>query len=125
MTEQERLDFYVSDSVHILRSNGTTEHANAIAAAILELRELRESSAINLELVAQFMIQHSFATGHGDNIASLLGEFGWQISEHNKRFAAKDAELSRLKGLLEEIREDGACRVFCWKRARIGLEGKS
>jgi hypothetical protein len=37
------------------------------------------------EALAQFMIRHSFATGHGDTHDSLLAELSWQIDELMKR----------------------------------------
>lgn len=33
------------------------------------------------EIVAQWMIDNSFATGHGDTLADLLMELQWQITE--------------------------------------------
>ena len=37
------------------------------------------------EELAQWMVSHSFATGHGDTIADLLKELEWQIAERVKR----------------------------------------
>ena len=34
--------------------------------------------------LAQWMIQHSYATGHGDEMEDLLKELEWQINERNK-----------------------------------------
>lgn len=31
--------------------------------------------------VADWMINHGFATGHGDSVADLLGELEWQLIE--------------------------------------------
>jgi len=31
--------------------------------------------------VAEWMIAHGFATGHGDTLADLLAELSWQIAE--------------------------------------------
>jgi len=53
-------------------------HIDALKA---ERDGLKESAAVDLELLAQFMIQHSFATGHGESIAAMLGELDWQIRE--------------------------------------------
>jgi len=33
------------------------------------------------ETLAHWMIEHGFATGHGDTIEDLLYELGWQIQE--------------------------------------------
>lgn len=35
------------------------------------------------EKVAQWMIEHGYATGHGDTIEDLLKELEWQIKEKN------------------------------------------
>src|SRR5208337_3346727 len=32
------------------------------------------------EKLAQWMMQHSFATGHGDTLADLLKELDWQVA---------------------------------------------
>jgi len=34
-----------------------------------------------VEQLAQWMIAHSFATGHGDTFEDLLKELAWQIEE--------------------------------------------
>ena len=34
-----------------------------------------------LERVVQWMLERSYATGHGDTIEDLLGELEWQINE--------------------------------------------
>ena len=33
------------------------------------------------ELLAHWMIEHSFSTGHGDTVADLLRELEWQVTE--------------------------------------------
>ena len=35
----------------------------------------------DLEKVAAWMIENSFATGHGDTLKDLLAELSWQIKE--------------------------------------------
>jgi hypothetical protein len=35
------------------------------------------------------MIQHGFATGHGETIEDLLGELSWQVEELRERVRAK------------------------------------
>ena len=39
------------------------------------------------ESLARFIIDHGFATGHGDTHADLLAELGWQIKELKGRMA--------------------------------------
>ena len=43
--------------------------------------ELDAAKAECREKLAQFMLKHSFATGHGDGFDDLLGELDWQIAE--------------------------------------------
>ena len=38
-------------------------------------------AAAEREKVSQWMIQHSYATGHGDTLEDLLEELDWQIKE--------------------------------------------
>lgn len=43
------------------------------------------------EVVAKWMIEHSFATGHGDTLEDLLKELSWQVKElRDKAPAAKE-----------------------------------
>jgi lysophospholipase L1-like esterase len=39
------------------------------------------------EILAQWMIRHEYATGHGDTIEDLLEELKWQIAERSERAA--------------------------------------
>jgi hypothetical protein len=39
--------------------------------------------------VAQWMIDHSYATGHGDTVEDLLGELEWQVREAEREACAK------------------------------------
>lgn len=61
------------------------------------------------ETVAQWMIDNSFATGHGDSIAGLLAELKWQIEELRAKVnrihpvPVRDAEiLARARKILAE-----------------------
>lgn len=57
----------------------------------------------NRERVAQWMLNHSYATGHGDDVADLLAELTWQHKEREDRFEALKAENERLREALTEI----------------------
>ncbi len=46
------------------------------------------------EQLATWMLEHSFATGHGDTVEELLGEASWQVEELRE-------ENSRLREALE------------------------
>ena len=43
------------------------------------------------EQLAQWMIEHSFATGHGDTFDDLLRELSWQVKELRERALQPDA----------------------------------
>lgn len=63
-----------------------------------EVELLERAARVDLETLAQFMILHSFATGHGDSISGLLLEF------HPQLHALRSTIASQAK-LLEEARE--------------------
>ena len=57
---------------------------SAREAAIADLNQAAREyveSASEREQLAQWMIAHSFATGHGDTFADLLKELEWQVAE--------------------------------------------
>ena len=41
----------------------------------------KQETAPECEQLAQWMMQHSFATGHGDSFADLLNQLSWQVEE--------------------------------------------
>lgn len=63
------------------------------------------SSLMNVqrEAVAKWMIEHSFATGHGDTIEGLLGELSWQIGEIREHRDNAQAALARAEVVLCEL----------------------
>jgi hypothetical protein len=44
-------------------------------------RRLANERAAERQKVAQWMIRHSYATGHGDTVEDLLKELDWQAKE--------------------------------------------
>ena len=63
-------NFYLHDAVHILRSNGTTEHADACAWAVTEIERLRNAERLMITLATHSQGGHSET---GAEIAELLG----------------------------------------------------
>ena len=61
--------------------------------------------------VAQWMIQRSYATGHGDSVEDLLKELEWQVKEA----CANTAEQSHQNNMVGEI---WAARAAAAIRAR-------
>lgn len=49
-------------------------------------------AAAEREKVAQWMIQRSYATGHGDTIEDLLEEMEWQVRESERKAILKKAD---------------------------------
>lgn len=47
------------------------------------------------EILAQWMIQHGYATGHGDTMEDLLAELDWQIAENWNRAMINGVETER------------------------------
>jgi hypothetical protein len=52
-------------------------------------------AAAEREKVAQWMIQRSYATGHGDTTEDLLAELEWQIAENWNRAMINGVETER------------------------------
>lgn len=82
-------------------------------AALIEnkLRQTYEErlhavEAIQREKLVRWMMQHGYATGHGDSIEELLIELKWQINERISILAA--AEREACAALCDKISdEDG------------------
>ena len=49
-------------------------------------------AAAEREKVAQWMLDHSYATGHGDTTEDLLKELDWQIRDSEREACAKVCE---------------------------------
>ena len=49
-------------------------------------------AAAEREKVAQWMIQRSYATGHGDTTEDLLSELEWQVRESEREAILKQAD---------------------------------
>ena len=47
------------------------------------------------EILAQWMMQHGYATGHGDTMEDLLVELDWQIVENWTRALVKGVQGER------------------------------
>ena len=51
------------------------------------------------EVVANWIMDRGFATGHGDSIVDLLDQLEWQIAEKEREACAKLLETTDLSGL--------------------------
>lgn len=61
---------------HLLMSTDALERFSHLAAAA--------GAAAEREKVAQWMLQRSYATGHGDTTEDLLSELEWQVAERER-----------------------------------------
>ncbi len=66
---------------HVLDTINAERHQAADRLAVMSV-EAREK-------LAAWMIEHSFATGHGNTIDDLLIELSWQVRELRARAALK------------------------------------
>ena len=58
--------------------------------------------------VAQWMIRHSYATGHGDTVEDLLKELEWQVEEAEREACIKacEEEIVRVKPIYSVTAEN-------------------
>jgi hypothetical protein len=64
--------------------------------------------------IAEWMMKHGYATGHGDTVVDLLTELEWQVAEKEREACAKLCESMSTQihgydkhGYAEEIRARG------------------
>jgi hypothetical protein len=80
---------------------GVFEATTETAATVAML--LTRAVNVQREKVAKWMIEHGFATGHGDTQEDLLEALTWQIAELRLKTAkSKEEVLAALKGLPRE-----------------------
>ena len=59
-----------------------------IEAVEYTLLDSEQSHSENIkEQLADFIVKHGFATGHGDTVKDLLSELDWQVSDRNNRLS--------------------------------------
>jgi len=79
------------DIIAMARRAGAHDDGNEVR--FVELRYLERFAALvaaaEREKVAAWMMQRSYATGHGDTIEDLLKELEWQIAEREREACAK------------------------------------
>jgi hypothetical protein len=73
-------------------------------------------AAAEREKIAQWMIERSYATGHGDTVEDLLKELEWQIREREREDCAKLCEEMARRH--DDIRRAALEVVAEWIRAR-------
>lgn len=63
-----------------IRLGMPVDHASHIAL-LAATRALNATEADTSQAIAELMLKHSFATGHGDTSRDMLGELDWQIAD--------------------------------------------
>ena len=76
--------------------------------------------AAEREKVAAWMIDRSYATGHGDTIEDLLKELEWQVAERERDriIAANAPEIERVNTYIKELEEAMPPKILRAIRAR-------
>lgn len=75
-----------------------------------------DAIAIEREKLAKWMMQHEYATGHGETIEDLLEELKWQIKEQWNNAAA--AEREACADVAENWRCNGMPRTILAEQIR-------
>jgi hypothetical protein len=65
------------------------------AEGMVTVGHMRQQIAAERNKVAQWMIDHSYATGHGDTTEDLLDELDWQITESWSKVVVASVEAER------------------------------
>lgn len=67
------------------------------------------------KILSNWMMENSFATGHGDSVEDLLAELKWQVDELREKIEGQknviiglDAQINRLLG---NLRDAGVMRL--------------
>lgn len=87
---------------------------------------IRKAVATEREKVAKWMIERSYATGHGDTIEDLLAELDWQIADGWNRALVEGSEVEReqcAKLLDEMAAEDRLSNYYKVAALRIRERG--
>lgn len=63
----------------------------------------KELGTSDKERLAIWMIDHGFATGHGDTLDDLLHEMAWQVAELRMDVGNKNRLITELKDVIEDL----------------------
>mgnify|MGYP001593425342 CR=1 FL=1 len=74
-TNKKRMELEMVCHTWKLAAQGREDDLNELDEKLVSA----EASATNM--LAEFMVEQGFATGHGDSIRALLSEFSWQLAE--------------------------------------------
>jgi hypothetical protein len=97
----------------LLRVTGIDEDLERFAALV---------AAAERNKVAQWMIDHSYATGHGDTTEDLLDELDWQITESWSKVVVASVEAER--EAIIQMMPGGSCVDPQWVCDAIRARGQ-
>jgi len=100
----EKARQFFRGSLQVAADDVRFQHRKLLAAEDTLAKSTWLEKLAQREVVAIWMIERGFATGHGDTLQDLLGELSWQLEER----VAKAAE--REKALLETLQGQAALR---------------
>jgi hypothetical protein len=79
--------------IRMAREAGAGEWGDGIVPAMMDIERFAALVAAHeREKVANWMVERSYATGHGDTIEDLLREIDWQAAEQEREMCASVAE---------------------------------
>ena len=92
MTQDEIIEMAIENTI-----NGLTFNQDGLVRFAKMIAEKER------EVVANWIMDRGFATGHGDSIVDLLDQLQWQIEEKEREACAKLFELTDLGGLKSDV----------------------
>lgn len=100
------------DITRIARETGFTPQRDEWLFTEMLERFAALVAAAERNKVAQWMIDHSFATGHGDTTEDLLEELDWQITESWSKVVMASVKAER--EACAKVCEQEVC-ACCWE----------
>ena len=80
----------------------------------------KEMGTSDKERLAIWMIEHGFATGHGDTLDDLLHEMSWQIAELRMDVGKKNRLITELADKFDEVqREFSSIDKSIWRAYEV------
>ena len=81
------------DIIRMAREAGAGKWGDGVVPAMMDIERFAALVAAHeREKVAKWMVERSYATGHGDTIEDLLTEIDWQAAEREREACASVAE---------------------------------
>jgi hypothetical protein len=95
------------DPIAWVYQNANTEHQYLVWhkqkggrnwTPLFTLQDVQDAILAEREKLAAWMIKHSYATGHGDNIEDLLDELEWQVRQSERKINQELLEALKAYG---------------------------